>query len=275
MAWYAADSGRHLWYEDRGTGTPIVFIHGWCMSSAVWRLQREGLSDSFRIISIDLQGHGKSPAHAGGFHIKGCAVDIAGLFESLHLHDALLAGWSLGSLIALESCVRLRERLSGLVLISATPRFTQGDGFPYGLSRIEVDGMTRKVQRSLRRALEGFTARMFASGELDESSLAATIHELLSTVPMPSADVALQALDALVVSDLRDRLALIDLPTLIISGDCDVICLPQASEFLAQRILSARRVLFAGCGHAPFLTQSARFNACLEEFRGMVSGRAH
>jgi pimeloyl-[acyl-carrier protein] methyl ester esterase len=116
---------------------------------------------------------------------------------------------------------------------------------------------------------------MFASGELDEPSLAEMIHELLSTVPMPPADVALEALDALAVSDLRDRLALIDLPTLIIGGDSDVICLPQASEFLAQRISSAQQVIFTGCGHAPFLTQSARFNACLEEFRGMVSGRAH
>lgn len=275
MAWYAGYSGNRLWYEERGAGTPIVFIHGWCMSSAVWRLQLEGLPDSFRVIVIDLPGHGNSPAHAGGFHIKGCAADLAGLFESLQLHDALLAGWSLGSLIALESFARLREKLSGLVLIAGTPRFTRGDDFPYGLSRIEVDGMNRKVQRSLRRALEGFTARMFAQGELDDPSLAATVHGLLSNVPIPTVEVALQALVTLAESDLRGRLALIDLPTLIMSGDCDVICLPQASEYLAQRISSSRRVIFAGCGHAPFLTQSIRFNRCLDEFRGMVSGRAH
>jgi len=270
MAWYAGDSGSRLWYEDRGTGTPIVFIHGWCMSSAVWRLQREGLSDSFRVITIDLPGHGASPPQADGFHVTGCAVEIAGLCESLDLHEALLAGWSLGSLVALEACVLLRERLSGLVLIAGTPRFTQEDGFPYGLSRIEVDGMTRKVQRSLRRALDGFSARMFAPGELDDPSLAVLIRELLSTVPMPTVDVAIQALDALVETDQRDRLALIDLPTFILSGDRDVICLPQASAFLAQRIPSARQMVFAGCGHAPFLTQSTRFTSCLEDFRGVV-----
>jgi len=275
MAWYAGDAGSCLWYEDRGTGTPIVFIHGWCMSSAVWRLQREGLSGSFRVITVDLPGHGNSPPPADGFQIKGCAVEIAGLFESLRLHNALLAGWSLGSLIALETFVLLRERLSGLVLIAGTPRFTQGDGFQYGLTRDEVDGMARKVQRSLRRALDGFTARMFSSGEREDPLLAAMVAELLSTVPMPTADVAIQALDALVECDLRDRLATIDLPTLIINGESDVICLPQASAFLAERISSARQIRFAGCGHAPFLTQGTRFNACLEEFRGMVSERAH
>lgn len=275
MAWYAGDDGRRLWYEDQGTGTPIVFIHGWCMSSAVWRLQREGLSDAFRVITIDLPGHGRSPAPAGGFSIYGCAVEIAGLITYLQLHNVLLAGWSLGSLIALESCVLLRERLSGLVLIAGTPRFTQVDGYRFGLSRIEVDGMTRKVQRSLRRALDGFTTRMFSSGERDAPALAALVGELLSAVPMPTADVAIQALDALVETDLRDRLALIDLPTLIMNGESDVICLPQASAFMKERISSARQVLFAGCGHAPFLTQSAHFNTCLEEFRGMVSKREH
>jgi len=274
MAWYAGDSGGRLWYEERGSGTPIVFIHGWCMSSAVWRLQLEGLSDAFRVITVDLPGHGRSLPPDGGFHVTGCAGEIAGLCESLDLDNFLLAGWSLGVLIALESFERLRERLSGLVLIAGTPRFMQGGGFPYGLSRIEVDGMNRKVQRSLRRALEGFTARMFAPGELDDPSLAAMVAELLSGVPLPTAEVALQALDALVESDLRDRLALIDLPTLIMNGDSDVICLPQASAFLVQHIPTARQTLFAGCGHAPFLSQSRRFNADLEEFGGMVGGRA-
>lgn len=275
MAWYAADSGARLWYEDRGAGTPIIFIHGWCMSSAVWRLQSEGLLDTFRVITIDLPGHGRSSLGYGGFQIEACAGDIAGLFQSLNLQYALLAGWSLGSLIALESFMLLRDRLSGLVLIGGTPRFTQGGGFPYGLSRIEVDGMIRKVQRSLPRALEGFTARMFASGELDTPSLAATVRELLSSVPLPTTDAALQALEALLESDLRDRLDLIDLPTLIMNGDRDVICLPQASGFLAQGISGAQRIEFAGCGHAPFLTQSARFNACLDEFRGKVGARGH
>jgi pimeloyl-[acyl-carrier protein] methyl ester esterase len=143
------------------------------------------------------------------------------------------------------------------------------------LSSGEVDGMTRKVQRSLRRALDGFTGRMFASGELDDPSLAASIHGLLSEVAVPTPEVVLKALDVLVESDLRDRLAQIDLPTLIVNGDRDVICLPQASEFLLQRIPSARQVVFAGCGHAPFLTQSTRFNACLAEFQGMVAVRAY
>ena len=102
MPWFDNDAGNRLWYEDSGAGTPIIFIHGWCMSSEVWRFQREGLSDSFRIITLDLRGHGNSPPHADGFDLDGCAADVAGLIEYLGICDAILVGWSLGALIAIE-----------------------------------------------------------------------------------------------------------------------------------------------------------------------------
>lgn len=275
MAWVADGAGSRLWYEERGEGTPVVFIHGWCMSSAVWRLQTEGLSGSFRVITVDLPGHGNSPPSAAGFHSPACTAGIAALFDHLDLRNAVLAGWSLGSLIALESFAVVRSRLCGLVLIGGTPRFTCGDGFPFGLPKADVDGMTRKVRRSLSRALEGFTARMFSAEEAADPLFASLVQDVLSNVPLPDTDSAVQALGVLTDSDQRDRLPYIDLPTLIVNGDSDVICLPEASEYLTLRIPAARLAVFTGCGHAPFLTRSGLFNACLEEFTGMVSGREH
>jgi pimeloyl-[acyl-carrier protein] methyl ester esterase len=268
MPWFETGSGYRLWYEDRGSGGAIVFIHGWCMSSAVWELQCEGLSDSFRVITIDLPGHGNSPAHIDGFHIKGCAKDIASLMAHLRVKDAIVAGWSLGALIAVETFLLTQERCAGLALISGTPRFVQAHDFPFGLTWTEAEGMAKKVQRSIRRALEGFSSRMFLSGEV----VSATVHRLLSSIPAPTTDVALQALKALVGADMRDSLALITCPVLILHGDGDVICLPQASEFMSRQIPNSCQVVFSGCGHVPFLTQSDKFNACLEEFRGRVCG---
>jgi pimeloyl-ACP methyl ester esterase len=272
MPWYVGSSGNSLWYEERGVGRPVVFVHGWCMSSAVWGMQLEGLSGSCRVIAVDLRGHGQSPLPADGFCSAGCVADLTGLFETLDIRRALLAGWSLGSMIVLEAFPHLRDRLSGLVLIGATPRFTQCPEFPHGLPQVEVEGMAGKLRRSMRRALEGFTGRMFAAGERDEAECSAEAQALLSCLPLPVPAVALQALAVLAGTDLRDRLPLIDLPTLIVNGDSDVICLPQASDFLAQQIRTSQQVVFAGCGHAPFLTRSSRFNRCIEEFIGMVSG---
>jgi pimeloyl-[acyl-carrier protein] methyl ester esterase len=268
MPWFENETGNRLWYEDHGIGTPIVFIHGWCMSSAVWEFQREGLPDSFRVITLDLRGHGRSPLPMDDFTIKGCAGDVASLLQHLNIYDAIVAGWSLGALIAIETLLLCKERLAGLVLISGTPRFVQADDFPFGLLPNEADGMAIKVRRSLHRALNGFVERMFAAGEIPSDR----VHRLLSSVPVPTAHVVLRALEALVEADMRDNLTGISCPTLIMYGDSDSICLPKASEFMAAQILKSHKVEFAGCGHVPFLTQSCKFNEFLEDFRDRMTG---
>lgn len=264
MSWFENKAGYRLWYEELGSGRPIIFIHGWCMSSAVWKLQQEALSGTFRIITLDLMGHGNSPQRSDRFQIRGCADDVAGLLEYLDLHDAIIAGWSLGATIAIESSLLCKERLSGLILISGTPRFVQAVEFLYGLPTAEAEGMAKKVSRNKYRALAGFITRTLAPGEAGFMS----VHELLSAVPLPSIEVALQALQALVEADVRDRLAMIDCPVMIISGDQDVICLPEASQFMSRQIPDSQLIVFSGCGHVPFLTQSRKFNACIEEFGG-------
>lgn len=268
MSWFENHGISRLWYDECGSGTPIVLIHGWCMSSAVWALQREGLADSYRVITLDLRGHGATPPHPDGFGIRGCAMDIVGLINNLGVGDVIVAGWSLGALIAIETLLLCTERVSGLVLISGTPQFVQSVDFPYGVVRSEADGMAKKVCRSVQRARDGFLTRMLVPGE-DGSGF---VHSLLSSVPVPATDVALQALDALVTADMRDSLSMISCPTLILNGDSDVICLPQASEFMSQQILTSRQVIFSECGHVPFLSQSSKFNECLEGFRVTVNG---
>ena len=272
MPWYEHTNGDRLWYEDQGTGPAIVLLHGWCMSSAVWRLQLESLSGRFRVIAPDLAGHGRSAQSAEGYGFACFANDLAALFRHLGLADVILAGWSLGGQIALQAFGLLRDRLAGLALISTTPHFAATDDFPWGLTTIEVDGMALKLRRSTRRALQGFTARMFAPGELDDAVRGALIRDLLAAVPIPETAVALESLESLAKADMRHLLPAIDCPAVIINGNRDVICLPDASAFLERQIPGSRRVVMQGCGHAPFLTRSQEFDACLADFSRRVCG---
>jgi pimeloyl-[acyl-carrier protein] methyl ester esterase len=178
----------------------------------------------------------------------------------------LLVGWSLGGQAALQTFARVRERLSGLVLVSATPRFIASEDFPAALGPGEVDGMAVKLRRNTARALEGFVGRMIAPGELGGRDSAERVQEVLAALHAPDTNVALQCLQALAEADLRHLLATIDLPTLIISGDQDAICLPAASDYMERSIPSSSRVVMHGCGHAPFLTRSKAFNDCIAEF---------
>lgn len=266
MPWCENDRGPRLWYEERGSGPVLVLVHGWCMSSAVWRFQLETLSAGFRVIAPDLRGHGRSEKSVDGYTFDGFSADIAALFRQLDLREALLAGWSLGAQAVMLAGTRLEQRLAGLALISGTPRFTATADFPHALGAVEADGMGVKVRRNMGRALDGFTARMFAPGELDDTVLAGKIRELLAEIPLPDPEMALQSLISLATADMRPLLPALRLPTLIINGDRDPICLPQASRYLAEAIASSEQVVIAGCGHAPFLTHSRQFNETIVRF---------
>jgi pimeloyl-ACP methyl ester esterase len=266
MPWCNLEDGRRLWYEDQGEGPPLVLLHGWCMSSAVWRFQFETLGRTFRLIAPDLRGHGQSETSPEGYDFAGFSADVHELFLHLDVRDVLLAGWSLGVQVALLACARLRERLSGLALISGTPRFTSSDDFSHGLNAIEIAGMSVKVRRNPAKALEGFMADMFSNGERNDRDLDERIRLLLALIPLPDKQVAVQSLKALAEADMRGLLPTIDLPTLIINGDQDRICLPDASVYMARRIPASAHIVLSDCGHAPFLTHCNEFNDAITSF---------
>lgn len=272
MPWFENNDGNRLWYEDQGDGPVIVLVHGWCMSSAVWQRQIELLSMSFRVVAPDLRGHGRSQGRFAGYATSDFANDLAALFRHLNITGSLLAGWSMGGQIAMEVLPLLEGRVVGTALISSTPCFTANETFPHGLSRVEADGMALKVRRSISRALEGFRGLMFAAGELDERPLADEVGRILSEVAVPDADASLGSLQALAEADMRPLLVAVQLPTLVVWGDQDRICLPAASEYLHEHICSSQPELFTGCGHAPFLTRPERFAAVLADFFRRICG---
>lgn len=270
MPWYQNRIGEQLWYEDGGAGCPVVLLHGWCMSSAVWKYQFAGLAGSMRLLAPDLRGHGRSREISGGLDFDGFARDLADLFEALGLAKAILVGWSMGAQIALQAYAELSNRLAGLVLVSATPSFTASADFPHALAGKEASGMRLKVQRNTQRALNGFYSRLFAEGELEGHPSAAEITQQLSSITSPDTAAVLDALDALARTDMRHLLEAIAVPALILNGAEDRICLPEASSYLKAHISGAAQVVFPLCGHAPFLTQSDRFNAEITRFARSV-----
>jgi pimeloyl-[acyl-carrier protein] methyl ester esterase len=122
------------------------------------------------------------------------------------------------------------------------------------------------MRRDPRGTLRDFVSGMFVPGECGQPHLVETIRQLLGEIPLPSTEVALLGLELLAEADLRSLLPAIDLPTLIMGGDRDGICLPGASAYMAQMIPQGSRVIFSGCGHAPFLTQCAEFNDAITNF---------
>jgi pimeloyl-[acyl-carrier protein] methyl ester esterase len=266
MPFFVNRSGEQLWFEDAGAGVPVVLVHGWCMSSAVWHHQFRDFQSSFRVVAPDLRGHGCSRDVSGRLDFESFAADLADLISFLDLRQIVLVGWSMGTQIALQAYSEISDRLAALVLVSATPCFTAKTDFPYGLTWNESAGMKKKVGRNSNRAMEGFHARMFLEDELVDRPVADNICALLAAIVPPDTEATLAALESLASADMRNLLPDIKIPTLILNGDGDKICLPAASSFLAENIQSAQQKVFQHSGHAPFLSRHGEFNAEIIRF---------
>lgn len=254
-------------FEDSGLGRPVLFVHGWCMSSAVWALQRPAVAERHRFIALDLRGHGDSQLPEGGVGgFSGYADDIVRLAEHLDLQQFVAVGWSLGGQALLKAYQALQQRLAGLVLVGSTPRFSAAPHFRHGLSPQEAQGMRVKIRRNIARALEGFQRNLFADQELADPAAADRVAGIIASIRPPAAAAALDGLEALMQEELLEEAAQVTCPSLLIHGERDQICLPAASVWLAEQMPDSRLSLFSGCGHAPFLSRPELFNRLLLDF---------
>jgi pimeloyl-[acyl-carrier protein] methyl ester esterase len=263
--------GVHLHWHEEGAGRPVVLVHGWSMSSRALGGLARSLAPSRRALALDLRGHGASSAPVDGYAVEDHARDLAAWMERLDLDGAALVGWSMGAQIALEALPAVERRVDRLVLMSMTPRFTAAPDWPHGLPESTVRALALRLERGPERTLRRFFDGMFAPDELEPGRLDDLAAEILAGGPSVAPVAARRGLDALVAADQRDRLPSVRVPTLLVHGDRDAICLPAASAHAEARIARARRCVLSGAGHAPHLSRPA---AVLDLLRGFVEGAA-
>jgi pimeloyl-[acyl-carrier protein] methyl ester esterase len=271
MPFLESEPGVLLHWEELGAGRPVVFVHGWSMSSRAFAWQAQAAAASHRVIRYDLRGHGRSRcegvASAGAGHAIGDhARDLAALLVQLELRSATLVAWSMGSQIALEALPGIQERLVGLVLLSATPRFTADEDWPHGLPAASVRALAARLEHRPDRTLQRFFDGMFVAGEVGDPERAEIVRRVLVDAPPVSPLAARAGLEALLTSDQRGRLAEVRVPTLLLHGERDPICLPAASAFAQARIPGARRHVLPAGGHAPHLSRPSLVDELLAGF---------
>lgn len=252
------------WYEA-GRGKPLVLLHGWAMSAAVFCEIVELLSADFRLLVPDLPGHGKSSPAAQN--------DLAGISSILVRWLAAVAqaplgllGWSLGGMLSLEIARQLVLPVDRLVLISTTPRFTLGDDWDLGLPPAQVRALARNLERRFEATLADFFTLAFAGEEIDSERLLTIRRFAVKRSPLPDPAAACGLLDVLAVQDQRAGLAAIQQPVLVLHGDQDRITPVAAGHYLAQALPQGNFNGFAGIGHGPFLSQPVTAAKLIREF---------
>jgi pimeloyl-ACP methyl ester carboxylesterase len=255
-----------LHITDAGKGRPIVLIHGWPLSDEMYEYQyNELVNKNFRVIGITLRGFGKSDKPYGEYNYDVHSADIKKVLVKLKINDAVLVGFSMGGAIAIHYIsVYKGAHVSKIVLAgAAAPIWTQRDDFPYNLPQAAVDDLIELNYKDRPMLLSNF-AKIFSA---TETSLNEGIGNWLNGIGLSaSSHATAQCLVALRDTDLRNDLAKIKIPTLILHGKKDKICSFDLAEQMKSGIANSHLVAFANSGHSLFLEETHKFNTELIKF---------
>lgn len=256
--------GKIIAYRETGAGRPLVLLHGWAMSSAVFTEVMADLASDYRVLAPDLPGHGFSSP--GELALPALRNDLCTWLDSLAIEQPMLLGWSLGGMIALNLARQRPRSVERLLLVATTPRFVQATDWSAGLPDGQVRAMGRDLGRNFALTMTAFFQLMFADEELTAQRRRAIADFAVRQGRLPEPRAAAQGLDLLRCIDQRPELALIDCPTLIEHGARDVIVPVAAGRHLAAVMPEAKLIEHPDCGHAPFLSSPRRSLACWRDF---------
>jgi pimeloyl-ACP methyl ester carboxylesterase len=260
-----------IYYEDRGTGKPVVLIHGWPLSGGSWERQSAALlAAGFRVITYDRRGFGRSSAPSTGYDYDTLARDLDELIETLDLQDACIVGFSMGGGEVARYIGKFNEagRVTKVVFMaSIAPALRKDGNNPDGVDPSVFEGMKQGIEADRFAFLENFLKTFYNQKLIGGTHISdAAIHASFNVAASSSYQAMLNCVDAW-LEDFRPDIAQIKVPTLVIHGDADQI-LPSAvtGERTAKLIPGAELVIIKDGPHGLNWTHATEVNKALLTF---------
>jgi pimeloyl-ACP methyl ester carboxylesterase len=261
-----------LYYEDHGSGRPVVLSHGYPLSGKAWEKQVPVLLDAgHRVITYDRRGWGSSSQPVTGYDFDTFAADLNALMEALDLHDAVLVGHSMGSgdvtryLGAYGSM-----RVSKAVLLSPIPPFLlQTDDNPEGVPQRLFDGFIASAKADRPLWLKGFLDNFYNMDVYRGTLVSDEAFRASWNIGVAGSAVAAVACIPTWLTDFRADLPKFGVPVLVIHGDQDrTLPKPQTADRLPGLIEDLKYIVIEGGPHAIAWTHADQVNSALLEFIG-------
>lgn len=260
---YFDNDGCQLHYEDYGHGQPLLLVHGLGSSTNDWEYQIPALSQHYRVLALDVRGHGRSDKPREAYQISDFADDAAALIEHLQLPPVHLVGISMGGMIGFQLGVDCPHLLRSLTIVNSAPEVkarTPGEWLEvakrWTLSRL----------LSLESIAKALGRLLFPKPE--QTELRRKVEERW---PRNDKRAYLASLDAIIGWSVREHLANITCPTLVITADRDYTPVERKREYVAQ-MPNARLLVIENSRHATPMDQPKRFNDALLAFLAEVGG---
>jgi 3-oxoadipate enol-lactonase len=238
----------------------ILFVHGFPLDKSMWLHQLNAFKTDFRVIAPDLRGHGETTIGDQAFSISLFADDLIGLMDALELEKVILCGLSMGGYTALNAVLRFPERFSALILTDTSCKADTPEAREKRMQTImdiEQNGVEKYADESLKR--------LFAPESLvyktDETE---AVRNMILNTTKNSLFNSLKALASR--EESCSKLSMINIPTLVITGQSDIITPPEIAEFMHQHLPDSRLHLLEDAGHMSNMENPDGFNEQLWMF---------
>jgi 3-oxoadipate enol-lactonase len=268
-----------LYYEEHGSGDPLLLIMGLAADSRAWMFQVPDFARHYRTIIFDNRGIGRSAKPPGPYTIHEMADDAAGLLEKLGIARAHVIGVSMGGMIAQELALRHPERVRGLVLACTYPEPDADIEQQRQFSVQQLGGSvseTGEVQINLSTLDPFMFFQHLLPRVFNQSFIDTDLPKLMQVFAGGleygfSLEAILGQVAAVMSHKATDRLHQIAAPTLVITGDADLLIPPGNSDILAKNIPGAKLVKIPGGSHGFNFETPDVFNRAVLEFLGAVA----
>jgi non-heme chloroperoxidase len=264
------ENATELFYEETGTGKPVVLVHGWPLSHRMWEAQVTALADAgHRCIAYDRRGFGDSGKPMSGYDYDTFASDLNHIVTALDLKGAALVGFSMGGgeVARFLGHYGAKRVSKAMFLGSVTPYRLKADDNPRGLDKGEIDEKIAALKADRLRFLEKFFTN-FYNADAPSASLSADLIPFSKWIAWGASPLATQkCVTAFSTTDFRKDLAAITIPTCVVHGDQDRIVPMELSALPTQEMVKGSRLeIIKGAPHGFNATHAPQLNKLMIDF---------
>jgi non-heme chloroperoxidase len=259
-----------LYYEDHGSGQPVVLIHGYPLNGRSWEKQEVALLDAgYRVIAYDRRGFGQSSQPTVGYDYDTFAADLRVLMETLDLRDAVLVGFSMGTGEVARYLSRYgSSRVAKAAFLgSLEPYLLQAEDNPAGVPQSVFDEILASATADRYDWFDNFFINFYNTDETLGSRLSDAALRGSWNVAAGASWFASSAVVPTWLTDFRDDIPTIDVPTLIVHGTADrILPIDSTGRPFAERMPDAEYLEIEGAPHGMLWTHADEVNAALLKF---------
>ena len=270
MPYVTTSDGTALYYTDQGTGQPIVFSHGWPLSSDAWQVELKLFADAgYRAIAHDRRGHGRSAKTYTGNDMETYARDLAELIETLDLRDVVVVGHSTGGGEVVKYAAQYgKGRVAKVVTAGAVPPImVKSDSNPEGTPIEVFDGIRQSVLKDQSQFYKDLSEPFFGANREGSTVSQGAKDDFWRQGMLVNLAAAYDCVKAFSETDQTEDLKAIDVPILIAQGDDDqIVPIAAAAEKSIKLVKDGTLKVYPGAPHGIYGSYQEALDKDILEF---------